>query len=86
VSVPELRRLSDFTLADLEGIRDVIEDGVNGWFAPTEDADAFAARIRALLDDPTEVHAASERTAEYVKNTFTWDKTAARYLDALRGQ
>jgi phosphatidylinositol alpha-1,6-mannosyltransferase len=72
--------------ADLEGIRDVIEDGVNGWFAPTEDADAFAARIRALLDDPTEVHAASERTAEYVKNTFTWDKTAARYLDALRGQ
>ena len=71
--------------ADLEGIADVIEDGVNGWFAPSEDADAFATRIRALLEDPDEVHAASERTAEYVKNTFTWDKTAERYLDALRG-
>lgn len=71
--------------ADLEGIRDVIEEGVNGWFAPTEDADAFAARIQALLDDPTAVHAASERTAEYVTKTFTWDNTAERYLDVLRG-
>ena len=70
--------------ADLEGIRDVIEEGVNGWFAPTEDADAFAARIQALLADPAEVHAASERTAEYVTKTFRWENTAARYLDALR--
>ena len=29
--------------ADLEGIRDVIDEGINGWFAPTEDADAFAS-------------------------------------------
>ncbi len=70
--------------ADLEGIRDVIEEGVNGWFAPTGNADAFAARIRALLDDPAEVHAASERAANYVTSTFRWDHTAERYLDALR--
>lgn len=71
--------------ADLEGIRDVIQDGINGWFAPTEDADAFAARIEALLADPTEVQAASQRTAEYVTSTFTWEKTAEKYLEALRG-
>jgi len=70
--------------ADLEGIRDVVKEGVNGWFAPSEDADAFAARIQALLDDPAEAHAASERTARYVSDTFTWDKTATSYLDALR--
>lgn len=71
--------------ADLEGIRDVIEEGVNGWFAPTEDADAFALRIRALADDPEGLRAASERTAEYVTSKFRWDSTAERYLAVLCG-
>lgn len=71
--------------ADLEGIRDVIDEGVNGWFAPTEDAEAFAARIQSLLADPDGLREASKRTAEYVTSTFRWDSTAQRYLDALRG-
>ncbi|MGB5374513.1 MAG: glycosyltransferase family 4 protein [Polyangiales bacterium] len=71
--------------ADLEGIRDVIDEGVNGWFAPTEEADAFARRIQALADDPEVLRAASERTAEYVTSTFPWDSTAERYLTVLRG-
>ena len=71
--------------ADLEGIRDVIDEGINGWFAPTEDADAFARRVRALADDPEGLRVASERTAEYVTSTFPWDSTAERYLTVLRG-
>ncbi len=70
--------------ADLEGIRDVIDEGVNGWFAPTGDADAFARRIQALADDPEGLRAASVRTAEYVTSTFPWERTAERYLDVLR--
>ena len=70
--------------ADLEGIRDVVEEGVNGWFVPTGDADAFVARIESLLDDPEALRAASQRTAEYVANTFPWNRTAERYLEALR--
>jgi phosphatidylinositol alpha-1,6-mannosyltransferase len=74
--------------ADLEGIRDVIDEGTNGWFAPSENANAFVSRIESLLDDPDALRAASERTAEYVTSTFRWDSTAQRYLDALqkRGQ
>ncbi len=70
--------------ADLEGIRDVVEEGVNGWFAPSGDADAFVARITTLVGDPEALHSASQRTAEYVARTFRWDRTAERYLDALR--
>jgi phosphatidylinositol alpha-1,6-mannosyltransferase len=70
--------------ADLEGIRDVVEEGVNGWFAPSEDAGAFIARVESLLDDPDGLREASERTMEYVTSTFRWDSTAERYLDALR--
>jgi phosphatidylinositol alpha-1,6-mannosyltransferase len=72
--------------ADLEGIRDVIDEGVNGWFAPTEDAGAFSARIETLLGDPDSLRAASQRTAEYVTSTFRWDSTAERYLDAIRSR
>jgi len=69
--------------ADLEGIRDVVKEGVNGWFAPTADADAFVARIKALVDDPAELQAASQRTAEYVTRTFPWPHTAERYIQAM---
>ena len=70
--------------ADLEGIRDVVKEGVNGWFAPSGDTDAFVGRIMTLLDDPEALRSASQRTAEYVARTFRWDRTAQRYLDALR--
>jgi len=69
--------------ADLEGIRDVIEEGVNGWLAPSGDPGAFAGRIQALLEDPGMLRAVSRRTAEYVMSTFRWDSTAQRYLDVL---
>ena len=70
--------------ADLEGIRDVIEEDVNGWLVPSGDADAFAARIQSLLEDPQRLREASERTAKYVKSTFQWDQTAARYVEVLK--
>lgn len=70
--------------ADLEGIRDVIEEGVNGWLVPSEDAEAFVGQIRSLLDDPSRLREASQRTVDYVTSTFRWDHTAARYLQILR--
>lgn len=69
--------------ADLEGIRDVIEEGVNGWLAPSGNANAFVDRIQGLLDTPDDLRKASKRTAEYVSSTFRWDTTAQRYLDIL---
>ena len=70
--------------ADLEGIRDVIAEGVNGWFAPSGDAEAFAARIRGLMEAPETLASARERTRAHVRGTFTWDATASRTLDASR--
>jgi phosphatidylinositol alpha-1,6-mannosyltransferase len=73
------------TLAgDLEGIRDVIDDGVNGWLVPSGEAAAFASRIEALLEAPQELWAASARAAEHVSSRFRWDDIASQYLDALR--
>jgi phosphatidylinositol alpha-1,6-mannosyltransferase len=71
--------------ADLEGIRDVIEEGVNGWLAPSGNADAFVQRIESLLAEPEALRAASASTADYVSSTFRWDRTAERYIEVLRG-
>jgi len=70
--------------ADLEGIRDVVQEGVNGWLVPSGDADAFANQIRSLLDDPVLLREASKRTMQHVTSTFRWDHTTERYLDVLR--
>jgi len=70
--------------SDLEGIRDVIEEGVNGWLVPAEDANAFANRIESLLEDPAALRATSEQTAEHIASTFRWDATAEQYLQALK--
>jgi phosphatidylinositol alpha-1,6-mannosyltransferase len=69
--------------ADLEGIRDVIVEDVNGWYVASGDANAFAARIRALMDDPSGLEEASKRAADYVTTTFRWETTADRYVDIL---
>jgi phosphatidylinositol alpha-1,6-mannosyltransferase len=70
--------------ADLEGIRDVIEEGVNGWFAPSGNVDAFVERIQGLLDAPDALRATSKRATKYVSSRFKWDSIAERYLDAMR--
>ncbi|MEM9730419.1 MAG: glycosyltransferase, partial [Myxococcota bacterium] len=69
--------------AALEGIRDVIEEGVNGWLCTSGDADGFADRILTLLDSPEALGEMRARTADYVSSTFRWEHAAGRYLDAL---
>lgn len=70
--------------ADIEGIRDVVREGVNGWFAPSGDADAFSERILSLSNNPAELRAATQRSAAYVANKFSREKAAERYLQLLR--
>lgn len=72
----------------IEGIRDVIDDGVNGVAIEEGDSDAFAQSIDRLLSDPTLLKAlrtSSKQRAE----TFEWQVLVGRYescfLDTLMG-
>jgi phosphatidylinositol alpha-1,6-mannosyltransferase len=68
--------------SDLEGIRDVIKQGVNGYRIPALDAEAFAGKIDEILESELATLSASCR--KYVNDTFRWDIVAQRYVKYLQ--
>ena len=69
--------------ADLDGIRDVVEEGKNGFLVPAGDAGRFARRITDCLNDPAMLRDARDRAAEYTRSRFAWPVVADRYVEAL---
>ena len=68
--------------ADLEGIKDVIAQGENGYRVPTMDADLFAEKVQSMLNNKLE-HL-SEQTRSYVQKQFSWSHVAQQYLNFLQ--
>lgn len=59
----------------------LIEDGVTGLLAPCEDADAFAAAIRKIIDDPQLAGALLASGYKAYQRNFTEAAVVALYLD-----
>lgn len=68
--------------SDLEGIKDVIKQGVNGYRVPHGDADKFSAQIDKILEG--DIQKLSESARDYVVKTFNWDTVVKKYVDYLR--
>jgi len=76
--------------ADATGSRSLVEPGVTGYLVAPGDADAFAARVKALADDP-ELRARMGEAARERSLTFSWEADMAGLLAryealALRAQ
>ncbi len=67
--------------SDLEGIKDVIENGKNGFRVP-HNAAMFAGKVDEVLNGDLETF--SEQTREYVQNRFSWQNVSNHYLDFLK--
>ena len=68
--------------SDLEGIKDVIQQGVNGYRITPGDSKAFASKIDEVLSGDLE--AFSNRSKKYVTDTFNWDVVVEKYIAFLR--
>lgn len=67
--------------ADLEGIKDVIENGMNGYKIPVRNSSEFSAKVdEVIANDPVK---AGHRSREYVKENFSWNSVAERYISYL---
>jgi phosphatidylinositol alpha-1,6-mannosyltransferase len=69
--------------ADLEGIRDVITEGVNGHLIAPLDAAAFARCIRRYDEDRVALSTLSASARAHVVSAFTWPAVADRYVGVL---
>jgi len=70
--------------ARLEGIQDVITDGVNGHLVTPEDPSAFVDAIEQYRGQPDALNAAAERAIDHTEATFGWAAVADTYLSTLR--
>jgi len=68
----------------LEGIQDVVAEGVNGHLVEPEAPKAFADAIRPYLDAPERLDALSTSARTHTMNTFGWPAVTRRYVSVLR--
>ena len=69
--------------SNIEGIRDVISQGRNGYRIKAGDAAGFAKKIDDVL--LTELETLSQESRFYVKHQFSWEKVAKEYIKFLGG-
>jgi phosphatidylinositol alpha-1,6-mannosyltransferase len=67
----------------LEGIQDVVTNGVNGQLVEPEDPEAFAKAIRVYCDHPERLEADAEQAATHVARVFGWPAVADQYVETL---
>ncbi|NBB86336.1 MAG: glycosyltransferase [Bacteroidetes bacterium] len=70
--------------ARLEGIQDVITEGVNGHLIESGDAQSFADAILRYHDAPDRLRATSARASRHTVDTFSWRAVADRYVEVLQ--
>lgn len=70
--------------ARLEGIQDVITDGVNGHLVAPQSHRAFVDAITTYHNDSNALDAAAQRALRHTENTFGWPAVADTYLSVLR--
>ena len=70
--------------ARLEGIQDVLTEGVNGHLVPPEDPSAFANAIAQYRGQPRALGAAAKRARHHTTTHFGWGSVAETYLSVLR--
>lgn len=67
--------------SDLEGIKDVITSGQNGYKIPVLNPEEFAGTIDEVLGDNLEQF--SQQTRKFVEQEFTWQQVARNYTSFL---
>jgi phosphatidyl-myo-inositol dimannoside synthase len=65
--------------ADLEGLRDAVTDGVNGWRLPPRDAAAWQRALGLRLADRYQLEAQGTIAREHVCRRFNWESIGEQY-------
>lgn len=69
--------------AAIEGLRDAIKDGQNGFLVESENADTWIKKINELLAADDFRKTFGEKARRFVVENYSWDKIAKRYLEEI---
>jgi phosphatidylinositol alpha-1,6-mannosyltransferase len=69
--------------SNLEGLKDAIMDGENGFLVESGNASAWIQKINELLADDNFRKEFGEKARLFVVDNFRWDKIAKRYLEEI---
>ncbi len=69
--------------SNLEGLKDAIKDGQNGFLVEPYSTEGYVKKINELLADENFRKNFGEKAREYVVENFTWEKISKRYLEEI---
>jgi len=70
--------------ADLQGLKDAIKNGVNGFLVKAEDVSAWKNKIEEVLSPTFDKQPFVKKAKEYTLDNFTWERIGEKYLDTLQ--
>ncbi|EKE21232.1 MAG: Glycosyl transferase, group 1 family [uncultured bacterium] len=70
--------------SDLEGLKDAIINGQNGFMVEPGNADKYAQKIKAILQDDNFRVAFGKRAQTYSFANFSWEVVGKKYLEELK--
>ncbi|MFA7209252.1 MAG: glycosyltransferase family 4 protein [Parcubacteria group bacterium] len=70
--------------SNLEGLKDAIKDGENGFLVEPGDADAYVKKINELLSDDGFREEFGAKARQYVLDNFSWDNISKKYLEEIQ--
>jgi phosphatidylinositol alpha-1,6-mannosyltransferase len=72
-------------VSDLEGMKDVIKQGENGFRIEPENHEAFARKIDEIISDGKNdmLGTLAERSRQYVHEHFIWNKIVEQYVQVI---
>ena len=69
--------------ANIEGLKDAVKDGENGFLVESGNAEAWAQKITEVLNDDNLRREFGIKTSQYVMANYGWGKIAQRYLEEI---
>jgi len=69
--------------SELEGLKDAIKDGENGFLLPSGDAQAWEEKVKAVLSDDSFRQDFGEKAKKFVEDNYSWEKISQRYLEEI---
>jgi len=69
--------------SNLEGLKDAIIDGENGFLVESGNAEKYTQKITALLEDDDFRKSFGEKARQYVIDNYSWEKISRRYLEEI---